>query len=78
LAAKNFRSPPWAWGDRRYWDYGRSYREEEVHAAFETSLAGGINFFDTAEIYGFGQHVKYSLLDRSAEEDGLLYAEIWV
>jgi len=49
-----------------------------VHAAFETSLAGGINFFDTAEIYGFGQHVKYSLLDRSAEEDGLLYAEIWV
>jgi len=45
----------WSWGDRRTWGYGRTYTEADVQAAFETSLAVGINFFDTAEIYGGGQ-----------------------
>ncbi len=44
----------WAWGDRIYWGYGRNYSEPEVRTAFETSLNAGINFFDTAEIYGQG------------------------
>lgn len=45
----------WAWGDRLYWGYGRGYAETEVQEAFETSLAAGVNFFDTAESYGRGQ-----------------------
>lgn len=45
----------WAWGDRRFWGYGKSYGEGDVHAAFDASLAAGITLFDTAEIYGFGQ-----------------------
>ena len=44
----------WAWGDRFYWGYGRGYEEPDVREAFETSLAAGINFFDTAESYGRG------------------------
>jgi aryl-alcohol dehydrogenase-like predicted oxidoreductase len=45
----------WAWGDRLVWGYGSDYAREDVAAAFETSLAAGINWVDTAEVYGRGQ-----------------------
>lgn len=45
----------WAWGDSLIWGYGQDYGEEQVREAFRISLDAGINFFDTAEIYGFGQ-----------------------
>lgn len=45
----------WAWGDRLFWGYGRSYTEADLQAAFETCLEAGINFFDTAEVYGRGE-----------------------
>lgn len=44
----------WAWGDRLFWGYGSGYGEDDVEAAFQASLEAGINFFDTAEVYGFG------------------------
>jgi aryl-alcohol dehydrogenase-like predicted oxidoreductase len=44
----------WAWGEHMYWGYGHSYGEAEVRSAFDASLEAGINFFDTAEIYGRG------------------------
>ncbi len=45
----------WAWGDRWYWGYGKGYSENDLHEAFLTSISSGINFFDTAEIYGQGE-----------------------
>lgn len=45
----------WAWGDRWLWEFGRGYGQAEVEAAFQASLAAGINFFDTAEVYGWGR-----------------------
>lgn len=44
----------WAWGDRGYWGYGRSYGEQDIKEAFVASVSKGITFFDTAEIYGGG------------------------
>ncbi|NET40751.1 aldo/keto reductase [Okeania sp. SIO2B3] len=44
----------WAWGDKFFWNYGSNYGANEVEAAFQTSLEAGINFFDTAEVYGNG------------------------
>jgi aryl-alcohol dehydrogenase-like predicted oxidoreductase len=44
----------WAWGDKLFWNYGTSYGETEVEEAFKTSLDAGVNFFDTAEVYGNG------------------------
>lgn len=35
------------------WRYGEN--DEQVYQAFQASLDAGINFFDTAEIYGFGK-----------------------
>jgi aryl-alcohol dehydrogenase-like predicted oxidoreductase len=44
----------WAWGDRGYWGYGRSYTREDVAAAYIASRACGLTLFDTAEVYGRG------------------------
>jgi aryl-alcohol dehydrogenase-like predicted oxidoreductase len=46
----------WAWGDRLFWGYGRGgYTDVDLQAAFEVSREAGINFFDTAELYGRGR-----------------------
>lgn len=44
----------WAWGDTLFWNYGSNYGAAEVEAAFKASLEAGVNFFDTAEVYGNG------------------------
>jgi len=44
----------WAWGDTAFWGYGKTYTRADANAAFRASLDAGINFFDTAEIYGRG------------------------
>lgn len=44
----------WAWGDRMIWGYGRSFTDEDLHDAFSYCARRGINFFDTAETYGWG------------------------
>lgn len=45
----------WAWGDRFFWNYGGSYNDDDIHAAFHASMDAGVNFFDTAEVYGQGK-----------------------
>jgi aryl-alcohol dehydrogenase-like predicted oxidoreductase len=44
----------WQWGDRFYWGFGRGYSDEDVKESFKISLESGVNFFDTAEVYGNG------------------------
>jgi aryl-alcohol dehydrogenase-like predicted oxidoreductase len=44
----------WAWGDRLVWGYSRS-SDPDLQAAFQATLAAGINFLDSAEMYGFGR-----------------------
>ncbi|MFI5450370.1 MAG: aldo/keto reductase, partial [Candidatus Bathyarchaeia archaeon] len=44
----------WQWGSRE-WGWGRSYGRKEVIEAFQKALEVGINFIDTAEIYGRGK-----------------------
>ncbi len=42
----------WAWGDLYFWGDRARYSVADSRAAFEASLAAGINLVDTAEIYG--------------------------
>lgn len=50
----------WAWGDRFYWGFGRKgYGESEIEEAYRVSRACGINFIDTAEVYGMGRSEKF-------------------
>jgi aryl-alcohol dehydrogenase-like predicted oxidoreductase len=45
----------WAWGDSLFWGYGKEYDATTLQDAFKIALELGVNFFDTAEIYGFGE-----------------------
>lgn len=56
----------WAWGDQLFWSYGKEYDESQVRDAFKVSLETGVNFFDTAELYGLGESEK--LLGRLMQE----------
>ncbi len=54
----------WQWGDKMMWGYGKTHSDQDIQAAFKASIEAGINYFDTAEIYGqgtserlLGQHV---------------------
>lgn len=58
----------WQWGDRLTWGFKTSYGEEDVRQAFKASLAAGITFYDTAEMYGFGTSER--LLGRFIRETG--------
>ena len=45
----------WAWGDTMFWAYGKDFGAKDVAEAFQASVDAGITFFDTAEVYGFGE-----------------------
>jgi aryl-alcohol dehydrogenase-like predicted oxidoreductase len=45
----------WAWGDSLFWSYGKDYGAPQVKSAFAAAVKAGIGFFDTAEVYGFGE-----------------------
>lgn len=59
----------WAWGDAGYWGYGERYGPAEVVDAFSAALAGGVRFFDSAEVYGHGasERVLGALARRAGE-----------
>lgn len=45
----------WQWGDRMMWSYGKTHTDADLYEAFRASVEAGINFFDTAEVYGKGR-----------------------
>jgi aryl-alcohol dehydrogenase-like predicted oxidoreductase len=73
LGKTDLRIPPlgigaWSWGDRMFWGYGRGYDEPDLREAFDVCLQAGVNFFDTAEVYGLGQSEK--IIGRFRKTDG--------
>ena len=48
----------WSWGDTLFWQYGKGYNENDIDPAIDATLAAGIDFFDTAEVYGNGKSEK--------------------
>ena len=49
----------WAWGDKLFWNYGSDYDDKQLKEAFQAALETGTTFFDTAEVYGFGQSEEF-------------------
>ena len=73
LGASGIVVPPmgvgvWSWGDRSFWGYGQDYTREDVAQAYKACLDTGLNFFDTAEMYGRGESER--ILGKCIREDG--------
>lgn len=64
----------WQWGDTLFWGYGKGYAESEIKAAFDASLAAGITFFDTAEVYGRGRSERFLGRFSAGHREGLVIA----
>ncbi|KAG7671812.1 hypothetical protein Ndes2526B_g07281 [Nannochloris sp. 'desiccata'] len=49
----------WSWGDRSgYWGWTKEDLPK-ARAAYDAALATGLDFIDTAEVYGFGQSEEF-------------------
>ena len=75
LPGTNIAIPPlgvgtWAWGDKSTWGmggYDSELSERTIREAWDTSLAAGVTFFDTAEVYGGGESER--IIGRLLAED---------
>ena len=50
------------------WGYGKGYTDDDIHQVFRVTLEAGVNFFDTAEVYGKGRSER--LLGACLKEAG--------
>jgi aryl-alcohol dehydrogenase-like predicted oxidoreductase len=60
----------WAWGDKSTWGmngYDRSYSFATIRDAYAASVAAGVTFLDTAEVYGDGESER--IIGRLLAED---------
>jgi aryl-alcohol dehydrogenase-like predicted oxidoreductase len=48
----------WAWGDKPFWGYETEFTARDIVDAFGASVEAGLDFFDTAEVYGHGESEK--------------------
>jgi len=58
----------WSWGDKSFWGYGKDYTREDISQAYKACQDAGLNFFDTAEMYGRGESER--ILGECIREDG--------
>lgn len=77
LAGSDVAVPPlgvgtWAWGDRSTWGmggYDDALSEATIREAWDASIAEGVVFFDTAEVYGKGESERIIGRFLAAEPD---------
>ena len=73
LGATEIVVPPlgigvWSWGDKSFWGYGSTHTQDDVYAAYRACVDTGLNFFDTAEMYGNGESER--ILGECRRQDG--------
>lgn len=58
----------WSWGDSSFWGYGKTHTRDDITEAYRACLDAGLNFFDTAEMYGGGESER--ILGECMRADG--------
>ncbi|MGQ4834672.1 MAG: aldo/keto reductase [Candidatus Asgardarchaeia archaeon] len=67
----------WQWGSSE-WGWGKGYTKEDLRRAFEKAVDIGINFIDTAEIYGGGKSEKMlGEFIKGRREDLVIATKVW-
>ncbi|HZO76241.1 MAG TPA: aldo/keto reductase [Ktedonobacteraceae bacterium] len=64
----------WSWGDTRFWNYGKDHTRDDITQAYRACLDAGLNFFDTAEIYGSGESERILGECKRADERPIIIA----
>ncbi|CAM9631230.1 unnamed protein product [Ectocarpus sp. 12 AP-2014] len=67
----------WSWGDTVFWGYSEAM-DKELQEVFGNCVGGGVNLFDTAEVYGIGRSEylcgKFRRDYKGADKDGIVIA----
>ncbi len=66
----------WQWGTK-YWGYGKSYTKEELFKAFRKALDLGINFIDTAEVYGDSEKILGEFIEKEGRDELIIATKVW-
>ena len=67
----------WQWGTKS-WGYGKNYTFEDLEEAFKLAFENGINFIDTAEMYGGGKSEEIiGRLVKGIREDLVIASKVW-
>ncbi len=67
----------WQWGSRE-WGWNHLYKKSDVVAAFQKAIELGVNFIDTAEIYGRGKSEE--ILGEAVQghrDDVVIATKVW-
>ena len=76
LKISNVGIGTWQWGTG-YWGYGKSYAKENLYKAFKRALDLGINFIDTAEVYGDSEKILGEFLERTGRDGLVIATKVW-
>ena len=62
----------WAWGDSVFWKYDPK-NDAELREVFDYAVDQGVQFFDTAEVYGFGRSEELigKFANQNAKAEGI-------
>jgi myo-inositol catabolism protein IolS len=67
----------WQWGSRE-WGWNRLYKKSDVMGAFQKAMEFGINFIDTAEVYGRGKSERIlGEAIHEKREDVVIATKVW-
>ncbi len=60
----------WAWGAKRVWGYGKAYGHDDLERTWWKAVESGVNFIDTASVYGNGESERIvgEMLAQTEEE----------
>ncbi len=67
----------WQWGSGTYWGYGKQYGKDEVIGIWKKAVEQGINFIDTAELYGRGMSERLIGEIIHTEERPIIATKYW-
>ena len=65
----------WQWGSKS-WGFGKRYGKEDLYRAFKKALDLGINFFDTAELYGPSEEILGEFIKREEARDVVIATKV--
>ncbi len=68
----------WQWGDINFWTFGTDFDRKDIDQVWWRNLEAGVNFIDTAEIYGKGasERIVGELL-KETEQDLVIASKLY-
>jgi aryl-alcohol dehydrogenase-like predicted oxidoreductase len=70
----------WSWGDKATWHWDEAKENPGLHEAWDVLMKNGINFIDTAQVYGSGrsEEICGDLIHKYPRNETVIQTKYWV